>query len=90
MADYSYQGLVGAPVQQPPQSLWNGLQAPQAPNVDPSMLAMMLAKQRQMQDPQSRMPELNPGQTWGGRDRNAIQPDDATQSRFFPQMPDSI
>lgn len=92
MADFSYQNLVGG-LAPPPQSLWDGLSqpAPQAPPVnDPSMLAMMRAKQAAQQDPRVFMREINPGMTWGGRDRNAIQPNDVMQSYFMSPSPESI
>jgi len=78
------------PLLQPiPQSLWNGLfqgQATPPPGNanDPSLLAMMLQKQHQQQDPRLFLREINPGATWGGRDRNAIQPNDLMQLYFSP------
>jgi hypothetical protein len=40
-----------------------------------------------LQPPNSRpsgaFPEINPGMTWGGKDKNAIQPNDVMSSRFY-------
>jgi len=91
VADFSYQALMGVPVQQP-QSLWNGIaQAPQVPN-NLSPLEMMFAKQWAQQDPRNPPPmrEINPGATWGGRDPNAVQPYDVQMSRTYVQPPENI
>jgi hypothetical protein len=71
-------------MQKVPQSLWNGLfQAPEAPAIDPSLSAMMQLHQQRM-DPRLFLREINPGATWGGRDRNAMQPNDLMQMYFSP------
>lgn len=80
------------PVQQIPQGLWNGLfqdAQPLAPQGQ-SLLPLMLEKQKQQQDPRLYMREINPGVTWGGRDRNAIQPDDLMQMYFSPMTPENL
>ena len=59
-----------------------------APSSD--LLAMMRAKQAQQQDPRIISREINPGQTWGGRDPNAIQPNDVMQSYYTPPPPERI
>ena len=97
MPDFSYQSLVNGLMMAPPppQSMWQGLSNPQGqlppidPN-DPSMLAMMREKQIQQGEALSTMREINPGMTWGGRDRNAIQPNDIMQSYFSQQPPGNI
>lgn len=89
MPDY-YQALMAAmpQQQQSPQPLWDGIdQAAQVPNGD--LLAMMRAKQAQQKD-RLYMRELNPGVTWGGRDKNAIQPDDVMQTNSLPPSPENI
>jgi hypothetical protein len=57
---------------------------------DPFSLAQMRAKQTQQQDPRVFMREINPGQTWGGRDPNAVQPNDVMQSYYTPPPPEPI
>ena len=88
MADFSYQALVNAMTPQVPPSqtpMMDGLAAPSS-----DLLAMMRAKQALQQDPRVFMREINPGQTWGGRDPNAIQPNDVMQSYYNPPPPDRI
>ena len=88
MPDFSYQSLLNAMTPQVPPSqtpMMDGLAAPSA-----DLLAMMRAKQAQQQDPRNFMREINPGQTWGGRDPNAIQPNDVMQSYYNPPPPDRI
>jgi hypothetical protein len=89
MPDFSFQSLIGAlaPQVQSPTPLMDGLSGA-APSGD--LLAMMRAKQAQQQDPRVFMREINPGQTWGGRDPNAIQPNDIMQSYYNPPPPDRI
>ena len=90
MPDFSYQALVNAlapQMQQSPTPLMDGLSGA-APSSD--LLAMMRAKQAQQQDPRLISREINPGQTWGGRDPNAIQPNDVMQSYYNPPPPDRI
>jgi len=89
VADFSYQALVNAltPQVQSPTPLMDGLSGA-APSTD--LLAMMRAKQAQQQDPRMISREIDPGQTWGGRDPNAIQPNDVMQSYYNPPPPDRI
>jgi hypothetical protein len=90
VADLSYQSLINSLMMAPPppQSMWQGLSNPQAqlppidPN-DPSGLAMMREKQFQQGENLSTMREISPGMTWGGRDRNAVQPDDVMKNYFY-------
>jgi hypothetical protein len=88
VADFSFQNLFNAMTPQVPPSqtpLMDGLSAPSA-----DLLAMMRAKQAQQQDPRMISREIDPGQTWGGRDPNAIQPNDVMQSYYNPPPPDRI
>lgn len=89
MPDFSYQSLVSAlaPQVQSPTPLMDGLSGA-VPSTD--LLAMMRAKQAQQQDPRVFMREINPGQTWGGQDRNAITPDNVMQSYYNPPPPEPI
>jgi hypothetical protein len=92
VADLSYQSLINSLMMAPPQTMWQGLSNPQAklppidPN-DPSGLAMMREKQAQQGENLSTMREINPGLTWGGRDRNAVQPNDVMQTYFSRSSP---
>jgi hypothetical protein len=90
MADFSFQNLFNTMTPQVPPSqtpLIDGLSGA-APSAD--LLAMMRAKQAQQQDPRMISREIDPGQTWGGRDPNAIQPNDVMQSYYNPPPPDRI
>lgn len=98
MADLSYQSLINSLMMAPPppQSTWQGLSNPQAqlppinPN-DPSMLGVMREKQALQGENLSTMREINPGASWGGRDRNAVQPDDVMKNYFYgPPSVDNI
>jgi hypothetical protein len=69
-----------------PPSLWEGLfQQPQAapmPSAGLSLLPQMFEKQRQDMTPKTIDREINPGITWGGKDRNAIMPNDLMRLYF--------
>jgi hypothetical protein len=53
-----------------------------------SLLSEMQAEHAKRIDPRLYMREINPGTTWGGRDRNAIRPDDVMQSYFSTNYSD--
>jgi hypothetical protein len=85
MADFSYRALLGALTQQP-QSLWQGLEQtidPQQSSANMSPLGQMQIKQQQLQDPRAFMPTINPGRTWGGRDKNNLSPLDVQMGRTY-------
>jgi len=84
-----YENLM-APAQQP-QSLWQGLEQPLFnPQVGSDLLSQMFAKQQQQRDPRAFMPTIDPGQTWGGKDRNNIHPYDVQVSRTSTLPPEPI
>ena len=87
MADFSYQALVNAMTPQVPPSqtpMMDGLAAPSA-----DLLAMMQAKQFAERLSNTGPRDINPGVSWGGRDRNALQPGDVATSLKFG-VPENI
>lgn len=65
-------------------------QQPIAPDLSLSLLGQMLQHQDNLYSPRAFMREINPGVTWGGRDKNAIQPNDVMQSRTYVQPPEGM
>lgn len=86
-----YEALMAAAVPQQPLSLWQGISQPLSPpQVGSDPLSQMIAKQQQQRDPRAFMPTIDPGQTWGGRDRNNILPYDVQMGRTYMQPPENI
>ena len=87
MPDFSYQALINAlaPQFQSPTPLVDGLAQP--PGLTP--LQMMQAKQFQDRLSNTGPRDINPGVTWNGQDRNAVQPNDVITSRTFG-VPENI
>lgn len=74
-----------------PQQLWNGLfptQQPQVNNLSP--FQQMLEMHQQRTGPQFVSREIDPGRTWGGRDRNAIDPQALMQMYFAQRPPENL
>jgi hypothetical protein len=85
MPDFSYQALLNGMMPQAPPSqtpLMDGLQGM-------SPLAMMQAKQFAERLSNIGPRDINPGVSWGGRDRNALYPGDVATSLKFG-VPENI
>lgn len=64
---------------------------PQQPNsLNLSMLEQMLQTNQQRMAPQFQWRLLDPGMTWGGQDKNAVQPDDYMNSIFSVKPQEDI
>lgn len=88
-----YESLMGDAPQQP-QTLWQGINQgdgiPQAVPGNPSTIPQMALKQLLQQDPRAFMPTIDPGRTWGNRDRNNVHPYDVQVARTYVQPPENI